>query len=67
MPNSKPIVQYLDRQYQFKVPFMMYANFEFILEPVKGTSNNSNLSSTREVNIHLHLDGVFIPNSFMEM
>ena len=52
MPNSKPIVQYSDGQYQFKVPFMMYADFESILEAVQGASNNPNVSSTRGVNIH---------------
>ena len=52
MPNRKPIVQYSDGQYQFKVPFMMYADFESILEPIQGASNNPNVSSTRGVNIH---------------
>ena len=50
--NSKPIVQYSDGQYQFKVPLMMYADFESILEPIQGASNNPNISSTREVNVH---------------
>ena len=50
MPDKKPIVKYSDGQYQFKVPFMMYADFESILEPIQGASNN--VSSTREVNIH---------------
>ena len=52
MPNRTPIVKYLDGQYQFKVPFMMYADFESILEPIQGASNNPNVSSTRGVNIH---------------
>ena len=52
MPNRKPIVRYLDGQYQFKVPFMMYADFESILEPIQGASNNPNVSSTRGVNVH---------------
>ena len=52
MPNRKPIVKYSDGQYQFKVPFMMYADFELILEPIQGASNNPNMSSTREVNVH---------------
>ena len=52
MPNRKPIVKYSDGQYQFKVPFMMYADFESILEPIQGASNNPNVSSTRGVNIH---------------
>ena len=51
MPNFKPIVCYSDGQYQFKVPFMMYADFELILEPIQGVSNNLNISSTRGVNI----------------
>ena len=51
MPNRKPIVQYSDGQYQFKVPFMMYADFESILEPIQEASNNPNVSSTRGVNI----------------
>ena len=46
MPNRKPIVEYSDGQYQFKVPFMMYADFESILEPIQGVSNNPNVSST---------------------
>ena len=53
MPNRKPIVEYSDGQYQFKVPLMMYADFELILEPIQGASNNSNVSSTRGVNIHM--------------
>ena len=52
MPNKKPIVEYSDGQYQFKVPFMTYADFESILEPIQGASNNPNVSSTRGVNIH---------------
>ena len=52
MPVKKPIVEYSDGQYQFKVPFIMYADFESILEPIQGASNNPSLSSTRGVNIH---------------
>ena len=53
MPNKKPIVKYSDGQYQFKVPFMMYAGFELILEPIQGVSNNPNVSSARGVNVHM--------------
>ena len=52
MPNFKPIVCYSDGQYQFKVSFMMCADFESILEPIQGASNDPNISSTRGVNIH---------------
>ena len=30
----------------------MYADFQSILEPIQGTSNNANISSTRGVNVH---------------
>ena len=36
MPHKKPIVQYSDGQFQFKVPFVMYADFESILELIQG-------------------------------
>ena len=36
MPHKKPIVQYSDGQFQFKVPFIMYADFKSILEPIHG-------------------------------
>ena len=52
MPNRKPIAEYSDGQYQFKVPFMMYADFESILEPIQGVSSNPNVSSNRGVNVH---------------
>ena len=52
MPVKKPTVKHSDGQYQFKVPFMMYADFESILEPIQGASNDPGTSSTRGVNIH---------------
>ena len=36
MPTKNPIVKYTDGQYQFKVPFVIYADFESILVPVSG-------------------------------
>ena len=53
MPHKKPIVQYSDGQFQFKVSFMMYADFESILEPIQGPGNNRMISSTRGVNNHV--------------
>ena len=52
MPNRKRTVEYSDRQYQLKAPFMMHTDFESILEPIQGVSNNPNVSSTRGLNIH---------------
>ena len=47
-PIKKPIVEYSDGQYQFKVPFMMYADFESILEPIQGASNDPEISQREE-------------------
>ena len=52
MPTGNPIVSYSNGQHQFKVPFIMYADFESILEPIQGVSNNPNISSTRGINSH---------------
>ena len=52
MPTKRPIVEYSNGQHQFKVPFVMYADFESILEPIQGAINNPNVSSARGVNVH---------------
>ena len=52
IPTRNPIVIYSNGQHQFKVPFVMYADFESILEPIQGVSNDPNQSSTRGVNAH---------------
>ena len=52
MPHKKPIVQYSDGQFQFKVPFIMYADFESILKPIQSLENNPRISSTRGINNH---------------
>ena len=52
MPTKRPIVEYSNGQHQFKVPFIMYADFESILEPIQRACNNPNISSTRGVNVH---------------
>ena len=53
MPHKKPIVQYSNGQFQFKVPFIMYADFESILKPIQGPENNPRISSTRGINNHI--------------
>ena len=52
MPTKNPIVKYTDGQYQFKVPFVIYADFESMLVPVSGAPNNPEMSSTRGINVH---------------
>ena len=53
MPHKNPIVQYSDGPFQFKVPFIMYADFESILEPIQGLGNNPRISSMRGINNHI--------------
>ena len=53
MPHKNPIVQYSDGQFQFKVPFIMYADFESMLEPIQSPENDPRISSTRGVNNHV--------------
>ena len=55
MPKQASTVEFKDGQNQFKVPFIMYADFESILEPmgpVKPGSPNPNQPYTNEVNQH---------------
>ena len=52
MPTKNPIVKYTDGQYQFKVPFVIYADFESILIPVSGAPNNPEMSSSRGINVY---------------
>ena len=67
MPTKHPIVEYSNRQHQFKVPFVMYTDFEFILEPIQGAINNPNVSSARGVNVHTPSGRAYIPSLHMEM
>ena len=65
MPHKAPIAEYSDGQFQFKVPFIMYADFESILElmgpvgpgllhnPLLGQGNNPRISATRDINVHV--------------
>ena len=53
MPHRNPIVQYSDGQFQFKVLFIMYADFESILDPIQGPENNPRISSMRGINNHV--------------
>ena len=50
--HCKPIVEYSNGQYQYKAPFIMYADFESILEPISAPVPNLQTSSTHGVNIH---------------
>ena len=53
MPHKRPIVEYPDGQFQFKVSFIMYADFKSILELILGPGNDPRISTTRGINIHV--------------
>ena len=53
MPYKAPIVEYSDGQFQFKVPFIMHADFESILKLISGPGNNPRISTTRDINVHV--------------
>ena len=53
MPHRWPIVEYSDGLFQFKFPFVMYADFESILKPIQGSGNDPRISTTRGINVHV--------------
>ena len=65
MPEQGSTIEFKDGQNQFKVPFIMYADFESILEPMGpvelGSPNPNNLIPMKLINTR-HLVGVFTAN-----
>ena len=53
MPKHCSTVEFKDGQNQFRVPFIMYADFESILEPMDHESSDPNQPYTNEVNQHM--------------
>ena len=54
MPRKNPRVEFCDSQFHFKVPFVMYADFESLLEPIQGPGNDPRASSMRGIKNHVH-------------
>ena len=63
MPKEGSFVKFHDGQYQFKVPFAMYADFEAILKPIQATNPNPEESYTEEINKHIP-SGFFVYSKF---
>ena len=68
MPKQGSTVEFRDGQNQFRVQYIMYPDFELILEPMEpGSSNPSQpYTNRRLINMH-HLVGVFTASLLKEM
>ena len=53
MPKNGSTIEFYNGQNQFKVPFMMYTDFEAILNPIQGPSSDLSEPYTKEVNQHI--------------
>ena len=53
MPEEGSFVEFHDGQNQFKVPLIMYADFEAILKPMKDSNFNPGASYTKKVDQHI--------------
>ena len=53
MPIKGSKVEFLDGQLQFRVPFMMYTDFESILEPIQGPSPDPSQPYGKNSNNHI--------------
>ena len=53
MPKTSSFVKFHDGQKQFKVLFIMYADFEAILRPTEESNFNPEESYTKEINQHI--------------
>ena len=68
MPKQGSTVEFKDGQNQFRVPFIMYTDFESILEPMDPVDRDLlvNLIPMKLINTR-HLVGVFTASLLMEM
>ena len=53
MPRKRSKIEICDGQNQFKVPFIMYTDFESILEPVESPNPNPNQPYSQNVSKHV--------------
>ena len=53
MPREGSTVEFCDGQNQFKVPFIMYADFESILKPIASPNPDPNQPYSQNVNHHV--------------
>ena len=53
MPRKGSTVEFYDGQNHFRVPFIMYADFEAILQPIEGPDPDPEESYTKKVNQHI--------------
>ena len=52
MPRKRLTIEFCDGQNQFKVPFIMYVDFELILKPIQGPNPEPMGPYTSKVSKH---------------
>ena len=53
MPRKGSKIEFCDGQNQFKVPFIMYADFESILYPIESPGPDPNWPYSQNINQHI--------------
>ena len=53
MPKEGSFVEFHNEQNQFKVPYIMYADFEAILKPTDSMESDPEVPYTKEINQHV--------------
>ena len=53
MPQKGSKIKFCDGQNQFKVPFIMYADFESILEPIESSNPDPTQPYSQNINQHV--------------
>ena len=63
MPKEGSLVKFQDGQYEFKVPFIMYADFKAILKQIEGPQPNPERPCTKVIKWHI-LSGFCVNSQF---
>ena len=66
VPRKGSKIEFCDGQNQFKVPFVMYADFESILEPIESPNPDPSQTYSQKLTNKFPLVGVFTANSLTE-
>ena len=65
MPKEGSLLKFKSGQYQFKVPFIMYADFESILEPIEATPGQGPSPNPNPESSYTNVISQHIPSGFL--